>query len=304
LFGERAFYFLLTAVENLRSNWLAVALSILYATLCLILIGVVFVLSQGFAQSTPAWMLDPETKAVVYLHTDISQQQQDRLVRELERWPEIGNIRLVSKEEAWKQLQSKLNNWKDILQGIPDNPLPASIEVTFKSDGKNAGDRESALNRISMLPEVEEICSGEALVGRIKPFFNFLRLVGLGVLAFSAIVLILVISNAVSHSLFSRGNELEIYKIVGATRFFIETPFYIEGTLQGLAGTAIAGGALLVSACFFQELLPGPIAGAFSWEARDAILLLLWLSGWGIGLSCLGSWLALKRFLFNAQGSL
>ena len=51
---------------------------------------------------------------------------------------------------------------------------------------------------------------------------------------------ILLISNTIRLSIFSRRREIEVMKLVGATNWFVRGPFMLEGLLCGLAGSLLA----------------------------------------------------------------
>jgi cell division transport system permease protein len=118
---------------------------------------------------------------------------------------------------------------------------------------------------------------------------------GIGALFFIAIVLI--VANTTRLVLYSRRDEIEIMRLVGATARFIKIPFYIQGMLHGGAGTLLG---LLVLFVWYLTLSshfePGAAGGLptirfFSPEMCTAII------GGGILVGGLGCLVSLKQFM-------
>jgi len=76
---------------------------------------------------------------------------------------------------------------------------------------------------------------------------NLIKLVGISIGGFLMLATILIISNTIKLTIYSRKEEIEIMKLVGATNFFIQVPFFLEGLIQGLAGSLLALGILYIS---------------------------------------------------------
>jgi cell division transport system permease protein len=108
---------------------------------------------------------------------------------------------------------------------------------------------------------------------------------------------VLLVSNTIRLSLFSRRREVEVMKLVGATDWFIRWPFVIEGILLGALGGTVAILLLLVG----KIALLDPLTEQFSLlAAPDTIhfgLLIAVLVGASVAVSAAGSGLSLRRFL-------
>ena len=295
LIGQKIAYHALRALYNFRSNLFASAMSIITLTLCLLLLGVFFILLWSTQRLLPEWMMD--TKVVVYLKPTISSQDQEGLARKIREWSEVQNVQIVSKEEAWERLRNQLNEWKEILEGIQENPLPPSLEIAFKSQKESSADLEALLNKVREFPEVEEVYYGKIWIEKLESFVRVIKFLGSGLIGLVSLVTVLIVSNTIKLTVFARQDELEIYRIVGATPTFTKFPFYIEGIVQGIIST-IFGTLLLTFLVFLsKKALPLPLAATLSWKGSEAFTFIIGLLGCGVILGWLGSWLALRRFL-------
>jgi cell division transport system permease protein len=107
----------------------------------------------------------------------------------------------------------------------------------------------------------------------------------------------LLVSNTIRLSLFSRRREVEVMKLVGATDWFIRWPFVIEGLFLGALGGICAIGLLALA----KIALIDPLAGTVKLISQPAMidfrLLIVVLMGCAIAVSAAGSGISLRRFL-------
>jgi cell division transport system permease protein len=113
---------------------------------------------------------------------------------------------------------------------------------------------EAVANIIAGLAGVESLSSGRDWVEGYLRAVALVRAVGLGLGVILALATLLIVSNTIRLGVFARRDELEILSLVGASRPFVQTPFLLEGVVQGAAGGAIALGLLYA---LFRFALPG-----------------------------------------------
>jgi cell division transport system permease protein len=143
-----------------------------------------------------------------------------------------------------KLLEEKIPERKELLRGLPRNPLPASLEIRLKGEYQSSEGARSLARKLRGIPEVEEIQYGSDWLERFSAFMALLKGLGLGLGALLLLSTIVVISNTIRLNIFARREEIEIMRSVGATGLFIRAPFYLEGLLQGLLGAVLALAAL------------------------------------------------------------
>ena len=167
--------------------------------------------------------------------------------------PEVTTSPYISKEKA---LQAFLVNpllSADAKAAIsPDNnPLPREIDVRFNDPNKIAGfnDFVNSERFKSTIESTSYHHNEEGIAGYLK-LVNFLRVFGIGFTIFFLLIAVVVILNTIRLTIFSRRDEIEVMRLVGATSSFIRGPFLIEGMLFGLIGALVA--ALLCWFSLFQ----------------------------------------------------
>jgi cell division transport system permease protein len=237
----------------------------------------------------------------VYLKTD-SRPGDVKRVRALldDRVDHVGSVQYVSKAQALGEQRKRYPEAYDLLGS---NPLPDTFRVT-PDEPDNALKLRDALSptapgggRTTIDPSIETVKNSRDETQKILVATRVVKLTT-GLLAVLLVVAsVLLVSNTIRLSLFSRRREVEVMKLVGATNWFIRWPFVIEGILLGALGGTVAILLLLVG----KIALLDPLTEQFSLlAAPDTIhfgLLIAVLVGASVAVSAAGSGLSLRRFL-------
>jgi len=233
VFENTGFYFR-EALLSFRRNTLMSIAAILSTTTILLIVGVFLLISINlnlFLEN-----LESQLEIVVYLEDNISKSELSTLSNNFNSIDGIKEVKFVSKEEAYQRLSKDLGEQKDILSAIETNPLPASFEVQIK-DPKVI---EQIANQITEFKKVEEVEYGREIAEKLLNFTYIFRSAGILVLALLVFASILIISNIIKITVYTRRNEIEIMSLVGATSWFVKWPFIIEGFLQGFISSLLS----------------------------------------------------------------
>jgi cell division transport system permease protein len=237
----------------------------------------------------------------VYMKTNAKSGDVDRVRTLLERKVDhVGKVQLVSKAKALAEQRKRYPEAYDLLGS---NPLPDTFRVTpDKPD--NALALRNALapsapggGRTVIDPSIDTVKNSRDETQKILVATRVVKLTT-GLLAVLLVVAsVLLVSNTIRLSLFSRRREVEVMKLVGATDSFIRWPFVIEGIVLGALGGVTAIALLLVG----KIALLDPLIEQFSLLAAPNTLnfglLIALLLVASVGVSALGSALSLRRFL-------
>ena len=134
-----------------------------------------------------------------------------------------------------------------MVEQLPRNPLPASLELTPDEETATPDGTRALVQRLSALPEVEEVQGGAEWVESLAQWQRLFQLTGLGVGAVLALAAILTVTTATTLVLHVRRDEMEIMRLVGATETVIRLPLLLQGMAQGLLGAVAALAALEVA---------------------------------------------------------
>jgi cell division transport system permease protein len=231
-------YFFRQARQSLIQNpWLN-AITLGTITLSFLILGIFLVLFLNTKGLLEEW--GGRIRVSAYLGGSPGQDQLTRLREKVRGFEEVLEVQVRSKEEALKLLEEKMPERKELLRGLPRNPLPASLEIRVKGDFRSEQGVQALARKLRGLPEVEEVQYGSDWLERFSAFMALLKGLGLGLGGLLLLSTIVVISNTIRLSIFARREEIEIMRSVGATGPFIRAPFYFEGLLLGFLGAVLA----------------------------------------------------------------
>jgi cell division transport system permease protein len=233
---------------------------------------------------------------MVYLKNNVAETEVSRLQKMLQGRVGVEEVVFISRDEALKQLREQLPRQTFLLDNLKQNPLPDAFEVHLQPAARNWEKIEKLAVQLEKRPEVEEVEYGRGWLGRFPSVFNLFRLASyaLGALFFMAAVFF--VANTIRLVLYSRREEVEIMRLVGAEDRFIKTPFYIEGMLQGAFGGIIGlAMCLLLFLAVSSNVSPELFGGAFQIRFLPtrmliAMVLTSMMVGW------LGCFASLKQF--------
>lgn len=148
----------------------------------------------------------------------------------------VQKVRYISRDEAMEELRASLKDAAYILEGLDENPLFPSIVINLRRDGFDKKRVEKLINDIRGIKGVEDIIYGEKLLSSIQTFHRGFRSIAAGLIVLFLVAIVFVCYSTVKILFNRRKEEIGIFKLLGATRVFIRTPFIIEGSTLGLLG--------------------------------------------------------------------
>jgi cell division transport system permease protein len=245
----------------------------------------------------------------VFLKDDAADTDVQALQAAIQKMPNVKSIAYVTKDQALAIFKERTKNTPQLVQQLRNNPLPASIEVALVSPREV----QSVVDLIVKNPLTAKVVKTPANLGTpldtdirygqnvVEALFaatGVVRLFALGFLILLLIVSLVLIGNTIRLAIYSRRREIGIMRLVGASNWFIRTPFLLEGVLQSLIGSVLAILTLLAAQAVIVPWLQGnlkfiPVTiGGVTMAQLSALLV---LSGVAIGL--LGSGSAIRRYL-------
>lgn len=247
------------ALRNLVQDPLlsAVSCGILAATL-LVLGTLVVVIIQS---SRLAAAIAPSDEANVYLAAPLAPRDRKAMLARIEALAGVDATRYVGPEEALDELAHDVPQWREWIQELGQNPLPATIVVTL-ADSRGAT-IEPTLAALRALDGVVEVQAPGSFATSLLRFLRAARwsAVGLGAALLAALLFIVVATLRLA--LHARASEIEILRYAGATERWVRLPLWIEGALLGAVAGLLAWGlatgvASGMGAIELPPLLTGP----------------------------------------------
>ena len=282
------------AIQDIRDNFFLNAVTIITIALSILIVSAFALFFVNANEIVSSWKQG--LRIMVYLKPDVPEKAIPEINSKIKGMYGIQRVNFISKKEAMSMLKEKMKRQSSLLSNLKQNPLPDAFEVRMVPSSQNREEIETLATRIESLPQVDEVEYGQSWLGRFTNIFNLFRLTGyaLGGLFFMASVFI--VANTTRLVLYSRREEVEIMRLVGAEDKFIKAPFYIQGLIQGILGGAIGLAALYITFLFVSSNVEQDFSYGlfhirfFSPFVFLIILLCSMFVGW------LGAYISLKQF--------
>jgi cell division transport system permease protein len=245
--------------------------------------------------------LSENVEAIFYLKDDSERGTIEKLLQQIQANLLVKEVGFTSKDQAKINFSSEFPELTYILAEFNNSPFPASIDVKFLADARNLMQIESFIRDIKKASPVESVQLNMDWARKIAMIKKFASFIGFFLSAILLIVSIFIIFNVVKINIFYRRDEINILRLVGASNWYIRTPFLIEGCVLGFLGGLLGGGLLLVTIKAF------PLYAEFVFnivkqliDFKQLPLKIFWqlvITGTAIGL--FSSFLSIRRFLKN-----
>jgi cell division transport system permease protein len=297
-------YFVRETWSSFRRNWVMslVAVSIIYISL--LLVGAFFLTSSVL--NTIVTSFEAKVSIQVFLKDGALPTDVETLQADIAKMPNVKDITYVTKAEALARFKARTTSSPQLVEQLRGNPLPASIEVALVDPRQvqsvvNLIVKDPTLAKVIKNPAdptASDIRYGQNVVQNLFAATGIVRVFAAAFLILLLIVSLVLIGNTIRLAIYSRRREIGIMRLVGASNWFIRTPFLLEGVLQSLIGSVLALLTLIAAQAFIVPWLQNnlkflPVAIGTGTVAQLAALLVVG----GVLIGLLGSGSAVRRYL-------
>lgn len=266
--------------------------------LMLVLLSALFIVITGLNSGLE--FIESKVAVTARLADNLSVGARNKLIEEVEAYPGVASVDYVSPAQAMSRLrQSYREVGRELDLGDPDSNITlfASLEISLL-DPNAASDVGAAL---SVNDDVDRVLTKQAEYDTLLGIINVIRTVGLVGIGLVGLTVLFMIINTIRIAVYSRANEIEIMRLVGASDSFIRWPFILEGVLCGLVGALVT---LVLVAIVWDPIQPAmvtifqmPTAVSTQFLTTLSVILL----GVGLGVGALGSWISVRSYLSSAR---
>jgi len=289
--------FIKKALQDISSNRFLNAITIVTIGLSILIISSFSLFFLNTNALLNAWKKG--IRVFVYLQQDATEANRLDLRYQIQRMQDVREIHFISKETALNRLKDQMRHQSALLENLKKNPLPDAFEIRIVDASRELKKVAALAEKIESLPQVEEVEYGQHFIAKFSHLIDIFKFVGYAMGGLFFIATLFIIANTIRLVLYSRKEEIEIMRLVGATDRFIKTPFYIEGLMLSALGGTIGLGALFTA----YRLVLSRFQSSLSLDRLEIQFLSIEQFFLFIGASMLVGWvgcyLSLKQFLKN-----
>ncbi len=229
-----------------RNKWFSLA-SIATIGACLFLFGLFYAILSNFEHMVKT--AEEGISVTVFFQEGTSDTRIAEIGEMIWKRVEVSDVQFVSAEEAWASFKDDyLGEYSD---GFTENPLaPSAHYVIYLSD---VSLQPALVTYLESIPDIRRINKSEITAMTLSGINALIAYISMGIIGILFAVSIFLISNTVTIGISVRKEEINIMKYIGATDFFVRSPFVIEGILIGVIGSLIPMG--IIYAIYNQVIL-------------------------------------------------
>ncbi len=211
--------------------------SLCIVTVSLVMVGISVLLSFNITKMIGS--IESRNEVIVMITDGTPDNNVTLLGQQLKENENIFEVNFYSKEDAWLDMQTEMTDEeKSLFQFIDENPLPDAYRVRVTDISK----LDKTVAEISALNSVDLVKAPNDFASVLTSIRNISALLFSAVTLALIIVCFVIISNTTRTSVYARRKEINIMRYVGATKAFVEIPFFVEGLVIGILSAAIAFG--------------------------------------------------------------
>lgn len=212
-------------------------MTIIVIAIALALPAIFWVFADNFSQLTTDWQRGGHIS--LYLKPGISEIQQKKLLETVRKTQGVEKADLKSSAAGLAEL-SKQEGMQDIMRYLPENPLPAVIDVLPTMLENSPAKLDLLTRNLRALPRVDQAKLDMEWISRLHAILGFIAKVAKALMVLLAMAVVLIIGTTLRLAIQSRQEEIQILKLIGASDPYIIRPFLYSGVWYGVAGALLA----------------------------------------------------------------
>ena len=284
-----------------RNGWLTLS-AVSVMTITLLVLSTLLVINQLAGLS--AQNISDRVNISVFLSSDVTREKLEEVKEEFENFEEVKEVSLITAEQAlenFKKVHEGDQLIEETLAQLEENPLQPSFVIAARElDLYPVISQKLDRSRFISLFESVNFEDSRDLIARLEQITAGIRNFGVILIAIFGLVAVLVMFNTLRLTIFSRREEIEIMRLVGASNTFVRGPFIVEGIVYGLLATIITVAILFPILSSIEpriNMFFGLELGTATFFAADFWKLILIEVFVGVTLGVVSSLIATKKYL-------
>jgi cell division transport system permease protein len=282
------------AWHHIRRSPFQSLIAVITMTISFFCLNTFAVISGGMTNILSDFETKPEI--TIFLKDGLDKASVENLQNELTNYPSIREIKFISKEKALSIYKEQNKNNPMLTEMVTSSILPASFEISV-SDIKVL--EQIAQNFSAKTNQIDEIIYQKDIINSILSWTSFIRKSGIIAISICSILTFLIIFVIIGMKITSRKDEINISRLLGASKFYVKKPFLIEGLFYGLMGSLVGCISCYLLVYFYSTNINNFFSPIIFINQDISFYLYLTLFSLILGSSIgyLASWIGVKRYI-------
>ena len=235
--GNSFFYCLGQGFVGIKRNKIFFLVSVATIAACVFMVGLLMavILNVNYVIKEA----QDSVCITVFFEPETSEADIEDLGKRINDWEEVSHVDYTSPEEAWEKFkQEYFKNEPELADGFAnDNPLATSASYTVYLN--DISYQQKVAERLEAMTGIRQVNKSEVTASALSDFGKIAGIASLAIIIVLLAVSIFLISNTITTGITVRAEEIRVMKYVGATDFFVKSPFVFEGIIIGLIGAIL-----------------------------------------------------------------
>lgn len=207
---------------------------------------------------------------------------------------DIASLQYLTQAQAYAEFRKEFANNPPIVRYTSASQIPSSFEIRLKNTEVDAPQVTAVMDGA---PGVSEVVNDAAILDQFYKLLDEARNAVVVIAIFLLVAAILLVANTIRLSAFNRRRETSIMRLVGASNFYVQLPFLVEGMIAGLIGWLVATGLLIGVKSLLLTGLQSVFPTAVQLSTADLVEVIIVAMITGLLICGSTSFLTLRRYL-------
>jgi cell division transport system permease protein len=206
----------------------------------------------------------------------------------------VKTVSFVSQAQAYAQFRQEFADNPSLVKATPPGWIPSSFEIKLKNTEADASQVSAVIDGA---PGVDQVVEDSSVLDKFYKLLDGARNAVVVIAIILIIAAILLVANTIRLSAFNRRRETSIMRLVGASNFYVQLPFLVEGMIAGLLGWLISAGLLIAVKSLWLNGLQQYFPFNVQLSTSDLVEVIILAMAIGLVLCGATSFLTLRRYL-------
>ncbi|MEP7023841.1 MAG: permease-like cell division protein FtsX [Actinomycetota bacterium] len=208
--------------------------------------------------------------------------------------PQVASVSYESQAQAFSRFKAEFSKNPSFVSSVTKGDIPDSFQVKLRN---TQTDFPVVAQTVDGAAGVDQIVDDSSILDKFYKLLNGARNAVVIIAIILIIAAILLVANTIRLSAFNRRRETSIMRLVGASNFYVQLPFLVEGVIAGMFGWLVSAGLLIAVKSLWLDTLQQYFPFNVQLTAADLIEVIVLSMIIGVLLTGATSFLTLRRYL-------